>query len=853
MTGKYLRLRLAQDDRERFATRFGDERRIMLTHEQKKRVFQIFEQALELEPAARLQFITASCGGDQNLQAEVTALLGADTAAAINTGGLNAFLTEAPSDQIGRVFGHFRLVEHLGSGGMGLVFRGERTDDISQRVAVKLVRQELRSANSRARFNQERTTLARLEHPSIARLIDAGVAEDGRPWYVMEFVPGLPIDEYCERNQLDLTARVRLLIKLCKAVDAAHRLLVVHRDIKPSNVLVTADGTPKLIDFGIAKFLDSEADTVGLTRDAGALFTPHYAAPEQVKGDAVSTATDVYGLGALAFKILTGKKIFEALTKSDLDYLMIVTQREPELASRVAGNKELRGDLDNILRKALAREPAERYASASALAADLGNYLEHRPVLARAPTLLYTVGKFLRRNGVPVALGGLLAAASVTGLTFFVLQSREVAAQRNAAQMEAARAKSINSFLTKMLESADPRIGARDTTVAQVMDNALKSLDTTLSQEPLIAASILNTISSANNSLGRYPEGLAANGRALELYAKAANSERDYAIALGQRGNLLRLSGKAPDAEPVLRDALARLERLAPSSVEDADIKNQLANVLSDAGRLNEADPLFEQSIAQLRAAGVKDIRLSSVLNDYGVSMGGRGKFAAAVPLHREALQLSEAALGATHASTDDVRVNLGSALEGTGDLVGAGKIFSQVVVARLTALGAKHIDTLWAQTTQANNLLFQRRPADALTVVTPTAAILLASYGKDHPITLYSQSVAGRANCETGNQQRGLKFLNASIAGRERAYPPGHWLIANVRLLLGACQMYAGDLKAAEKTLLESIAIVEAKRGVGSRNAQEAYGYLADLYRRLRRPDEAAKWAAKILPSAPK
>ena len=820
----------------------------MLTLDEKRRVFQVFEESLELDAAARQRFLDQHCGDSEAIKAEIIALHRADTQASLNTGGLGALRSEQPDQQLGRIVGNFKLVEHLGSGGMGLVFRGERTDDLSQRVAVKLVRQELRSATSRARFQQESSMLARLEHPSIARLIDAGVADDGRPWYVMEYVGGTAIDIYCERQQLGTRERVELLIAVCRAVDAAHRLLVVHRDIKPSNVLVTADGTPKLIDFGIAKFLDETAGA-GLTRESGAAFTPHFAAPEQVAGETISTATDVYGLGALAFLLLTGKKIFESGTRTDLDYMLAVTQREPELPSRIGSNALLRGDLDNILRKALARLPAQRYESAAALAADFASYLAHRPVQARAPTLLYRVGKFVRRNTIAVSLGGLLLAATLAGLVVFLLQSREVATQRNQAQLEAARTHSINEFLINMLKSADPRIGARETTVAQVLDRAVSDAGRSLPHDPAVAGSVLQAVAETNDSLGRYPEALASNALALEMYRKSGQSAREYAVTLAERGALLRQSGKPGEAEPLLRDAVARIRALAPGSVDDAMASDRLAVLLSNTDREAEAVPLYRAAIAQLKAAGVRDVRLVTVLNDLAVCLGNQGDFANAVPMHREAVAVAEAVLGPDNPSTDDARANLAGALEGSGEIAAAEHIYREVVANRRKALGADHIDTLWAMTSLANNLLTQKRSSDALPLAGDAIARLQAGAGRDGPITLYAQSVGGRAACESGDYEHGLRWLASALAGRQRAMPRGSWLVANTQALLGACQMYSGALQSAQQNLLQAVATLESQRGAAFDKTQDAYRNLALVYEKQGNVAEAARWRARLKP----
>lgn len=372
------------------------------------KAFQLFEQALGLEHSARGGFLRERCGDDVLLHAEVEALLTAATADHAQTNVLLSPTARPIENLVGDQFGHFRLVECIGEGGMGVVYRAERTDGIQQTVAIKLIGNEL-ARSGQERFKRETQLLARLEHPAIARLIDAGV-EKGRAWIALEFIAGKPIDGYCEEQMLPLRARVRLLAELAGAVAAAHRMLVVHRDIKPANVLVNADGVPKLIDFGIAAALEDPTASHAQTADIGRLFTPHYAAPEQASGEPVTVATDVFGLGALGYRLLTGQTLYPE-ARGAVGYLLAITQREVDPPSRAALNaadprtaNQLRGDLDAILHKALERDASRRYSSAAEMQTDLQRYLDDVPVMARSPSIGVKVGKFARRNAIAVSL-----------------------------------------------------------------------------------------------------------------------------------------------------------------------------------------------------------------------------------------------------------------------------------------------------------------------------------------------------------------------------------------------------------------------------------------------------------------
>jgi eukaryotic-like serine/threonine-protein kinase len=448
------------------------------------RAYQLFAEALDYEGELREQFLTHECGADLEFRAEVDALLNIATRDIALTGTLLASPGRYSEDLKGQTYGHFRLTVRIGEGGMGVVYRAERTDGVQQSVAVKLISTAV-GHTGQLRFEREAQLLAQIEHPAVARLVDAGV-ERGRAWIAMEFVNGLRIDDYCRAKKLSMDDIVGLLTQLAGAVATAHRMLVVHNDIKPANVLVTAEGIPKLIDFGISRALQ-EAGAIGsggpATVGVGRLFSPGFAAPEQINGGPVTVATDVFGLGALAYRLLTGRSTFPDAVEP-LDYMLAISQRDVELPSRTAlkaGHpleaRRLRGDLDAILCKALERDPARRYASAIDMQEDFQSYLTRRPVKARVQTFPYRAGKFVRRNTLAVSLASLLMVGLIIGATFVELQRHRTAQAREVATRRA-------EFIENLLASADPTSDKPNVTVAALLDSAAQELDHSWAASP---------------------------------------------------------------------------------------------------------------------------------------------------------------------------------------------------------------------------------------------------------------------------------------------------------------------------------------------------------------------------------
>jgi len=410
-----------------------------------QQVKELFVAAADLPPAERGRFLDQACAGDARLRQELERLLDADgkngeaIISAIETEARSLFTMEGV---LGSRIGAYRIVDEVGSGGMGAVYLAVRDDDQYQkRVAIKLIRRGMDTADMLARFLHERQILANLEHPLIARLLDGGTSQDGRPFLVMDYVEGQPLDVYCRDRDLDIHARCRLFLKVCEAVSYAHRSLVVHRDLKPGNILVTLDGSPKLLDFGVAKLLDADTGA-GRTMAALRPMTPDYASPEQIRGDPITTATDVYSLGAILYELLSGVRAHRFPSYGLREVERVICETDPPRLSEAAPEaaphrrQQLQGDLEAIVSKAMRKEPASRYTTVDQLSADVERYLNGWPVSARQGNVAYRARKFVRRNRMAIAAAALLACALIGGTTAATIQARRAAREQARAEIQ---------------------------------------------------------------------------------------------------------------------------------------------------------------------------------------------------------------------------------------------------------------------------------------------------------------------------------------------------------------------------------------------------------------------------------
>ena len=560
------------------------------------------DAADEQDTRARAAFVERVCAGDPDLQREVESLL------AHHSERLDEFAEDLRTSSVkhaesdaGRRVGAYRIVRELGRGGMGAVYLAERADErFRKRVAIKILKRGTDTDEVLRRFEAERQILAQLDHPNIARLLDAGTAEDGLPFFVMEYVDGASITKFCAAQNLSTRARVELFLRVCDAVQFAHRHLVVHRDIKPGNILVTAEGEPKLLDFGIAKLLAPDASTILLTAPQHQRLTPGYASPEQVRGETITTVSDVYSLGALLYELLSNRGPHEFPTDhpSTTDLLRIIVEQEPRRPSSATTaadtRRELRGDLDNILLTALRKEPGRRYSGVTAFADDLRRYLQDRPVRARRATFGYRASKFLARNKVAVAATALVLLATFAGATAYVLQTRRTAfhAQREAAHFRDLR-KLANLFIFKYHDGIAALPGSTGLRKELVRD----------------ALDYLNNLAGKGTA---DPELLREIGTAYKRIADVQGG----VLSSAKTGGTLSASnlGDTAGALENYRKALSIREQLAQVRPGDKATQFELAEIYINLGQISvvmgrpaEAAAHFAQAIRMLRRIVDKD------------------------------------------------------------------------------------------------------------------------------------------------------------------------------------------------------------------------------------------------------
>jgi len=634
-----------------------------------QRIKNIYQQALDVEAADRRAFVDKACDGEASLVSEIMALLDVPTRSASNIGDIVGAASAALGGELGKGerIGPYRLLRIIGQGGMGHVYLAERADEeFEQRVAIKMVNWVGASPSMIERFRVERQILANLEHPNIARMLDGGRTPNGVPYLVMEYVDGVSILDYAQSQMLSINDRLHLFLQICDAVQYAHRKLVVHRDIKPSNILIAQGGVPKLLDFGIAKFLDEEGDQA-LTRADARVLTPEFASPEQLLGVAVTTATDVWGLGLMLYQLLSEETPFDFSSKTSPEIRELICHTTPNAPSKAAlaeGNRgiasKLNGDLDNIVLKTLRKEPERRYETVKDLADDLRNFLSNRPVLARGESTLYRTGKFLRRNRVAAIATVLVIAAIASQTTFY---TQRLAAERDNAQLQAERAQEVADFLTGLFAEADPSQNLGEPmTARQMLDRGAARIADELDGQPELQAALMVTIAKSYENM---EENVAArdylNASMPGIEAKLGNANADVLRLRFLLGMAMTYTGDAEKARPIHAENLSRLlDKSGPESYEAGREIKQLAVIENTLGNYETAENRFLQALDLFRVLGERaENDLAKTLLDYGSMLRRLDRGNEEEPMLLEALAIQERRVGKMHPDYAAVLNNL--------------------------------------------------------------------------------------------------------------------------------------------------------------------------------------------------
>lgn len=798
-----------------------------------QRLQDLFDAALERPAAARGEFLDRACGGDAALREAVERLLRQD---AIGDqalyAGIGTMAAEVADSHLGRRIGErlgaWRITGHIADGGMGAVYQAERADgEYQQQAAIKLLNPAFVSSEAKARLEAERQILAGLAHPNIARLLDGGRTDDGVPYLVLEYVDGEPIDAWCDREALDTPARLRLMIKVCRAVDYAHRNLVVHRDLKPSNILVDTRGEPQLLDFGIAKLVEGGA---GLTRSGHRVLTPSHASPEQVTGGPVTTATDVYALGVLLYDLLAGRTPYASEPSSAVALAREIVEGQPAppssavtgassrriAAAQARGERltparlarELAGDLDNIVLMALRKEPERRYASAQALAEDIERSLAHLPIRARPDSAGYRAAKFLRRHRVAVpvsALALLLALGAGAGFTWRLAHERDLAL---AAEARASKTAEFTASIVGRTSASED--AARLVPVRQLLDRAAERLEEELRDEPEVALHVRLALGDAYTSWGAYQEGYAQALVALEL-AEALDAARQEAIALRLLGTVTHGLGRLDESLGWTERAEVVWRRVG-TPAEHASGLTDLALALNGLRRRTEAEPVFREALAQLRRAHPGDHGdIAWALNNMAWGLHAMGRLDEAAPLYEEALVMQER-LQSPLFELAQTRKNLAGVHYDRGELALAEAMWTESLAEMESVFGADgHAAVASVQMLLARTAMVRGNSAEAMRLTGEALQTNRASVGERHRWTARTLFLHGLANLQAGDLDAAGLLLLHSLAIRQEVLPPGHSEFAEAHLGLGLLALAHGDAVAAERELRAGREVIAA------------------------------------------
>lgn len=846
-------------------------------HEQ---VTTIVAHARGLATRDRGDYVRRACGADETLLSHVLQALG--DALGEKAAGEQGFWDDVAAGESsetlsresldGQMLGHYRLVRKLGSGGMGDVYLAERADDeYQQRVAIKIVRSGLFSPQIQSRLRMERQILATLQHPNIARLLDGGRAPDGTPYLVMEYIDGEPIDTYCDRRRLSLEARLQLIRTICGAVHYAHQNLIVHRDLKPNNILITPDGVPKLLDFGIAKLLDTRhsAHTLAVTHYDYRVMTPAHASPEQVRGDVITTASDIYVLGVLMYELLSGRRPFHLVGTSLTDMERIICQQQalapsamvsrvmdeaPELMADIAAHrsttalrlhKQLRGDLDNIIGMAMRKDPERRYASAEQLAADLEHHLQGQPVLATSDTWIYRTRKFVKRHALAVA-AGVAAVITLAGFsTITYIQSQRIARERDVATAERTRAEQISSFLVELFELSDPsRSRGNQVTAREVLDIGARRIRLGLYEQPETRATLLGTIGRVYGSMGMYESSVELLEEAWQSRMRL-HGERHAEVALARAalGNALCERGQLNACAEHLDEALSmQQELLGADAVPVATTLLAHGRLAQLRGQLDRAEQYYNDSLEIYRHhEQERTSAAASVMNELGNLYTYRSDYGRAATVYRAALDIDRQALGNDHPHVGLHVQNLAFTLQSQGKLDAAAPLYEESLRILSKVLGESHPMTLDASSNYGRFLHRRGDLAQAEQVLARVVKLDRKARGDTHPFVGHDLVSLGMLRIDAGHPAQAEQDFTAALAIYAASLPADHPFAGSALSGLGRAQLERGRAREAEQTLRQAMQIAAKSLDADSPQLAAINSSLGRALLAQQRPEAAA------------
>jgi serine/threonine protein kinase/Tfp pilus assembly protein PilF len=842
---------------------------------------EIFHHCVELPRSERHRYLDDACGSDTVVRARLERLLAAHEHAEQNT---LTPLRSLPLDTMVDRIGPYRLIRVLGEGGMGIVYEAEQQEPVQRRVALKVVKLGMDTREVIRRFMAERQALAAMDHPSVAKVFDAGHTVAGRPYFVMERVDGVPLLEYCDAHQLSIPRRVELAALVCQAVQHAHQKGVIHRDLKPSNVLVaTSDGTPlpKIIDFGIAKAagLDLQRHGTAHTRADQTLGTPAYMSPEQAgrEGQDVDTRTDVYSLGVILYELLTGQLPADPAATGSSNFLVALAQgdvlpKKPsvrvtafdatEIALRrsttVRGlRRQLEGDLDWICMKALEVDRNRRYDTPLALAEDLRRSLASEAVLAGPPSRIYRLRRLARRHRATMAAAAVAVLALLVGSAAAITQAvRATEAERNA-RADAETARQVSDFMVGLFEVSDPNAANRSTVTArELLDQGATRIQRDLETQPLVRARVQAVIGEIYRKLGLYDP--AAPLLEQSLAARQQLLEGNSVEVVQTLQSIARLKFERGDnsgAEATLRDALQRFASAPePDPVVRARLQCELGQVLRDKAEFAEAERLFHDAIDTLtRALGAEHREVGAAWAGLAPVFHNQGKFADAERAYKNAIAIKEKAFSPDHPELAGTLVNLASTLGRMGRDAEAEPILLRAIEALERTYGPHHVSVLSALSSLAAGYGRQGRLDDSEATLRKTLAIRERIYGPDHPNTVIELKNLGLTAMLKGDYQGARRAFERNLEVETKAFGPNHPRVLWTVTRMGGLHLNLAEFDAAEAAYRRALTTLEKALGPDNIETVSNVRGLGMVALRRGRLDEANTWLERALAAANK
>ncbi len=831
-----------------------------MTPDRWKKIEDIFNHAVELPLNERPTFLQGICGNDKELLLEIESLLHQDeeTGAMLKTIISKAAdsLSQKDIDLSGKRIGPYRITGLIGQGGMAEVYKAVRDDDQYQKqVAIKIIGHD-RGSFLIGRFWHERQILATLEHSNIARFLEGGTTDEGIPYLVMEFIEGDPITTYCDKYNLTIRQRLELFRSVCNAVQYAHRNLVIHRDLKPSNILVTDEGVTKLLDFGIAKLLnpDLAVEYPNATVTSYRMMTPEYASPEQVRGEQVTTATDVYSLGAVLYELLTKERPYHFDTRSFFEIERVICEKEPELPSSVVVridpadsavrkdtkkrlSREFSPELDSIVLKAMEKDSQLRYSTVAQFSDDINRYLDGLPILARTSTFSYRALKFARRHRTAVALAALFVIVLAGFATVMTIQASRIAKERD-------RANKVTDFLVNLFEVSNPSESkGNSVTARELLNESTKKIERDLRDQPEVQAALMDTMGRVYRNLGLYNTSVPLLEKALKIRKQTFGEEStEVASTMNILAEALYNAGKYDEAEPLVRKALSIRRKLLGNGHPDvADSLNSLGFGLFQTGKYDESETVLRESLKiRQKVFRGESVEIANSLNELGLVLKVKGKTDEAESLYRRTLAMRRKLLGNDHPEVSSTLNNLGRLLIDKGNYDEAEFLLREAVKLDQKVLGPDHPDLAITMTNLGWALREQKKYEEAESILRDALKIRQRALGDVHPAVGTNLYAIGAILLEKGDVDQSELFLQDAQQVWKKTLPPQHANHATVLLALGRLRLKKEDYVEAEKIFRHVLGMRQQNMPPGHLDIAKAKGLLGESLKEQKRYSEA-------------